>query len=218
MPFNNSEEIMVAKQWISFAAPLAIVGLMQGCASTSSPSAGYVSPPLGSTWTFVRRDAGSFGSTSTQLSIKRATQSWQGTEYIALESSEQTILATPSGWIGFFRDGKPLVTWDPPLGFQWPISVGKSWTTTHSQSIPGMPQKQTLELKVAVEAYEDVVVPAGSFKTFRMKIADNMGAENVVWYSPDLGIFVKQNQRRTDKHQQGPGTRDIEVVSQTIRK
>jgi hypothetical protein len=42
--------------------------------------------------------------------------------------------------------------------------------------------------------------------------------ENVVWFSPELGIFVKQNLRRTAKHPAGPGTRDSELVSHTITR
>ena len=71
---------------------------------------------------------------------------------------------------------------------------------------------------IRVEAYEDVTVPAGTFKAFKVRTTDTMGNDNVVWFSPELGIFVKQNNRRTAQHAQGPGTRDIELVSQSIRR
>jgi len=61
-------------------------------------------------------------------------------------------------------------------------------------------------------------VPAGTFKAFRVRSTDTLGNDNVVWFAPQLGIFVKQNLRRTDQSAQGAGTRDIELVSQTIRK
>jgi hypothetical protein len=42
---------------------------------------------------------------------------------------------------------------------------------------------------------------------------NTLGDDNVSWYSPELGIFVKQMNRRTDKHPQGAGTQNVELVS-----
>jgi hypothetical protein len=62
------------------------------------------------------------------------------------------------------------------------------------------------------------VVPAGTFKAFKVTSSDTLGNENVVWFSPELGLFLKQTLRRTEKHPAGAGTRETELVSQTIRK
>jgi hypothetical protein len=66
-----------------------------------------------------------------------------------------------------------------------------------------------------IEAFEDLTTPAGTFKAWRVRSADNFGNENVQWYAPDLGVFVKQSLRRTAKNPSGPGTREIELVSYT---
>ena len=46
----------------------------------------------------------------------------------------------------------------------------------------------------------------------------SMGDENVVWFSPDLGIWVKANLRRNASHPAGPGSRDDVLLSQNIKR
>jgi hypothetical protein len=64
-----------------------------------------------------------------------------------------------------------------------------------------------------VEAYEVLTLKALKVPAGTVTSTDTIGND-----SPKLGIFVKQNNRRTGQHAQGPGTRDIEMVSQSIRK
>jgi hypothetical protein len=68
-------------------------------------------------------------------------------------------------------------------------------------------------LTQTVEAYEDVMVPAGTFKAFKVSTVTSLGDENLVWFSPELGIFVKQSLKRTGQHAQGPGTREIQLLA-----
>lgn len=42
-----------------------------------------------------------------------------------------------------------------------------------------------------VAAYENVVVPAGTFKAFKLTSSDTLGNENVTWFSPQLGLFIR---------------------------
>jgi hypothetical protein len=51
-----------------------------------------------------------------------------------------------------------------------------------------------------------------------VKSSDTIGNDNTMWLAPELGIFLKQNLVRTAKHEAGPGTRETEIISQTIRK
>ncbi len=74
------------------------------------------------------------------------------------------------------------------------------------------------ELVQKVEAYESATTPAGTFKAFRVSSSDTLGNENVDWISTELGIFVKRSFRRTEKHAQGPGTRDMQVISISMTK
>jgi predicted transcriptional regulator YdeE len=69
------------------------------------------------------------------------------------------------------------------------------------------------EYTQTVEAYEEVTVPAGTYMTFKVKTSNTLGDENVQWWNPDLGLFVKSKLTRTSKSAQGPGTRETELVS-----
>ena len=50
-------------------------------------------------------------------------------------------------------------------------------------------------------------------KDFKVSTVNTLGDDNVLWFSPELGIFIKQMNRRTDKHPQGAGTQNIELLS-----
>jgi hypothetical protein len=191
------------------------VGLVAtGCALFEPRATSYVAPPVGATWTTARRDTGSYGSGSAQVTTRRGERSWQGAPAITFEGVDVTTLAIPNGdWIGQFRGATPLVTWDPPLGWDWPLVVGKSWTRDQRATIAGGKQTLSYRMTQKVEAYEQVTVPAGTFGAFRIVTTDTLGNENVNWFSPDLGFFVKSSLRRTGKHSQGAGTREAVLVS-----
>ncbi len=201
------------------AAGLAVALLSSGCALFEPRAERYVAPPLGSTWVSARRDTGSYGSGSAQVPGKRGQQTWQGKEFISFESPELTTLANPDGsWLGQVRGATPVVTWDPPLSYDWPLEVGKTWTKNHRITIHAAKRTLAFQSTQKVEAYEDVTVPAGTFKAFKVSTSDTLGNENINWFSPDLGIFVKSSLKRTAKNAQGAGTRDIELVSQKITR
>ncbi|MBT2302470.1 hypothetical protein J7E70_18615 [Variovorax paradoxus] len=144
----------VAHKFALLVAAISIVVVAsQGCASSAPKAASYEAPPLGTTWVSSRRDTGSFGTASTQLSYKRGEIAWQGSQLVAFESTEGTILAQPNGnWVGLFVQGRPLITWDPPLSFEWPLTVGKTWSASHTQTIHATQQRQRLDMVYWVEA------------------------------------------------------------------
>lgn len=41
----------------------------------------------------------------------------------------------------------------------------------------------------------------------------SLGDENLVWFSPEHGIFIKQSLKRTAKHARGAGTRETQLLS-----
>ena len=201
-------------------AGLVIALLSTGCALFEPRAERYVAPPVGSTWVSARRDTGSYGSASVQLPNKfLGEQMWQGQRVIAFESPEQTTLLYPvGGFVALVKGSTTLVSWNPPQNYDWPLEVGKSWTKSQSVTIHAAKQTIPFQFTTKVEAYEDVAMPAGTFKAFRISTVNTIGDESMVWFSPEFGIFIKQSLRRTAKHAQGPGTREIELVSQAIRK
>jgi hypothetical protein len=189
-------------------------------AQQSTPSAEhYVAPPVGSTWINARLDTGSFGSTGVQLPMTRGERIWQGAQVITFETPESTLLTSRSGdYLAQIKDEKLLISWDPPYNVDWPLEVGKFSKKSYRMTVHTANRTVLYDLEQRVEAYEDVTTPAGTFKAFRISSNDTLGNENIDWLSVELGIFVKRSLRRTAKHAQGPGSRELEVISLDIKK
>jgi hypothetical protein len=71
---------------------------------------------------------------------------------------------------------------------------------------------------MTVEAFEEVTVPAGTFKAFRVRASNNMGEQSVNWLSPELGLFVKGRTERTAEHPAGAGVREMELKTVDVRR
>lgn len=185
-----------------------------GCALMEPTAERYVPPPTGTTWETARHDTGSYGSGSGRINGRRGERMWQGRMMLTFEAAgAPTILASPDGrWHGMYAGDKPVITWDPSLSWDWPLEVGKSWTREQRATLGGS-RTIAYSLTQKVESLEDVSVPAGKFKAFKVSTVTSLGDENLVWFSPAHGIFVKQSLRRTAKHAQGSGTREIELLS-----
>lgn len=192
--------------------------VVSGCAQITRAER-YVAPPLGSSWVFARSDSGSFGSASSNVTTKRGEQVWQGAHVTSYEAPGFTQLIRDDGKVIAFLNGdKPIMSFEPPLGFVYPLEVGKTFTTEHRVTIYQSRQTVPIQVTQKVEAYEDVTVPAGTFKAYRISWSESVGNENVYWLSPELGFAVKSVVVRTAKFSAGPGRRESELVSETVRK
>jgi hypothetical protein len=212
-----NDRFTMTRQLASASVVMAL--MLGGCAQMSLKAANYVVPPLGSTWVVARSDSGSFGSTSSQVTVKRGEQTWQGEPVTTLETPGFTQLLKADGKLVAFVSGdKPMASFDPAPGFAYPLEVGKSSTTNHSVTL--YPSKKVVPMEVIqkVEAYEDVTVPAGTFKAFRISWIENNGNENTYWLNPETGITVKSILTRTAKSPSGAGKRESQLVSQSISK
>ena len=212
------------KAGIGFAVLLSVMFAV-GCATTGPPffaaKADNPGPhPAGSTWTTERRDSGSFGSGTVRLTTKSlGEQTWQGRKVNALEGPEGTLLQElPSlKWVAFVKGTTPLVSWDPPLGWSYPIWVGKTWTESYRVTNHGSGKTSNLEIRWNVEAKEKIKVPAGTFKVFRITSSSG-DTETINWWSPEVGTFVKSKSQRTAKHPMGPGVRETELISHDFKR
>ena len=198
---------------------LALAFVSGGCAMAPKAER-YVFPPLGSEYTASQSNTGSYGSGTSQYTSKITERMWEGKRVTAFASSTGTIIANADGsWSAMIGpDDKPIMSWDPPIMFDFPLEVGKTWTKSYRVTLHATKQTIPFDYSGKVEAYEDVIVPAGTFKAFKISTSDTLGNENVIWYSPELGVWVKSLMKRTAKYPAGPGTRESQVVSQTIRK
>jgi hypothetical protein len=196
------------------AAGLAVAMLTAGCGLMAPKAERYVAPPLGTTWQNARQDSGSYGSGSAKFAGSRGERMHQGARMITFEVAAGTVVATPEGnWLGIFKGDTPMVTWDPPLGWPWPIEVGKTWTREQRMTLHAAKRTVSYVLTQKVEAYEDVTVPAGTFKAFKLSTTTSLGDDNLTWFSPDMGIFIKQSLKRSAKHPSGAGSRELELLS-----
>ena len=211
------DRFSIRRQLASASVVMALV--FGGCAQMPPKAANYVVPPLGSTWVLARSDSGSFGTTSSQLTTKRGELTWQGMPVTTMETPGFNTLLNDKGGVAAFMAGdKPIFSFDPAPGFAYPLEVGKTMTTDHQITV--YPSKKIFPMQVTqkVEAYEDVTVPAGTFKAFRISWSESIGNENIYWINPETGITVKSIFTRTAKFSAGPGRRENQLFSQNISK
>jgi hypothetical protein len=198
---------------------LLLAALLSGCAAMS-PGDRYVPPPVGTTYTSEFRDTGSYGSSRSDVSGQVVAYDWNGATVTGFQAPQSTLIVLPSGaFVGLVgRDGKMMTSWDPPAVWEFPLEVGKGWTKQYKLKLHAQNSELSFETRQVVEAYEEVKVPAGTFKSFRVRTSDTLGNENVQWFAPELGMFVKTVLRRTDKAAQGAGTRETELKAVSSKR
>jgi len=92
-------------------------------------------------------------------------------------------------WIGSSEDGKELESAEPCIRvFNWPLKVGKEWSSDYisRQGSEGFHPSRS-KISVKIRTYEDVTVPAGTFKTLKIQ-----AGEEAFWYAPSIGWAVKE--------------------------
>jgi hypothetical protein len=98
-------------------------------------------------------------------------------------------------------------TLDPPLELQWPLKVGQLAVGEPRWITSNCPSACTRRITLSVDKYEDVSVPAGTFKAFRLSLesappdrvrsvwpSTHPGAWTasvVLWYAPEVRRYVK---------------------------
>jgi len=109
--------------------------------------------------------------------------------------------------------GRVMMSYDPPLTYTWPLEVGRTWRHQHVLTTNSGEHKVPMISSWAVEAYEDVTVPAGTFKAWRVSMTDSFGFQQVTWSMPDtLGVFARRLSERPAGHPLGAGTQVFELV------
>jgi len=178
-----------------------------------------IAPP-GSEWSHVRRNSGSFGSGVSHVTIKSLPmQNWQGRPHFAIEGPEGTLLVDPTSgrWAAFVKDGKPLTSWDPAIGYHWPMWVGETWSTPYRVTNHATGKTTEFRGTFTVEALETVNVPAGTFRALKVHYSGPT-LTAVSWVSPDLGASIKSRQERLSNNPAGPGVREQELLRVNIKQ
>lgn len=186
---------------------------------------GPVIAAAGSYWTHERRDTGSYGNVTTQQTTKAlGERTWQGRKVRAAEMPAGTRIsdAVKGDWLAIVKGDTTLMTWDPSLGYDWPLEVGKSFKRKFRFTNHVTKQSFDIEATMTVQAYEDVTVPAGTFKAFRILYVEapagkSSWLENLSWFSPEAGNWVKSQAKRNSNFPSGPGTQDLSLVSYSLK-
>ena len=73
-----------------------------------------------------------------------------------------------------------------------------------------------MESRWEVHDFEQVTVPAGTFRAIRFSVVDRVRDavwhDNTYWYAPEVRTVVKVVQRRALTHPIGPGTQEFELI------
>jgi hypothetical protein len=176
-------------------------------------------PGAGSLWVTERLATGSFGAGSSRVTtLLLGERLWRGRPAIALqEGAEVLYLDQGHRLLARTRDGRVVESYEPgdPI-LAWPLFLGRTWQAELA-IVPAGDRSRGRHVVVdaRVEAYEETRTQAGRFAAFR--VARDGGAERVLlWWSPDLGIVIKEERQRTAVHRLGAGTLRLQLVTYSM--
>lgn len=161
---------------------------------------------------------GSFGTGVRQMQVQLDEGVLDGRKLYRFSTPNGATLRTDTAVAAILGPAdKVLMRYEPPLGPGWPFEVGRSMTQDLMlTTADGNRHPMTASWKI--EAYEDVTVPAGTFKAWRITMADNFGFRTVIWSVPERIGTVKQFRERSASHPQGgAGTELMELAAMSIR-
>lgn len=196
------------------AGPVLASLLLAGCASAPPVAERYIPPAVGSTVEYRMTNTGSFGSGTSTLTMKVSETVYEGRTLRRYDTPVSMTVQSPNaGTVAVFDgSGRPLMRYNPPLDFNFPLVVGKTWTADHELTV-GASTKMPMKTTWKVEAYEDVTVPAGTFQSWRLVMTDNFGFQQTSWSVPEkMGMFAKRYSVRPAGHPQGQGTQLLEMT------
>ena len=85
---------------------------------------------------------------------------------------------------------------------QWPLEVGKKYAVEYEWTNASNALKGNFEYKATVESYEDITVPAGTFKAYKIafkgfwnrrdsQYSGSGRSNHILWYAPDVKRWVR---------------------------
>lgn len=201
---------------------LAVAVLLAACATAPvEPPAGAVkvdaaAPAPGTKWVTRTLDHQSGGVTEQTWTMVEA--SYPGrTVYGATDGTDTRVHDKATrNWIATLRDGKERAAASPDDGtFAWPLWVGRTWMASYTYHDRERGRSwNPVQTWWKVAAYEDVTVPAGTFKAFRLEGSPgtNNATQITFWYAPDVKLTVKHVFERTSGHYLGYGKFTTELI------
>ena len=194
--------------------PTALAALLAaGCASGPPRAEDYVAPQPGVVAEYVSTSSGSFGNGVAKLPVRVEALTFEGRPAQSFANPGLSTVLTPQAGLIAVLDatGRVVMRYDPPLGMRWPLELGKTWTGRHVLTL-GSGAKAPMTTTWAVEAYEKVTVPAGTFDAWRVTMTDSFGFRQTTWSVPSrMGMYAKRVSERPAGHPQGAGVQTLEL-------
>lgn len=164
------------------------------------------SPLPGSSFLLERIESGGAGNGRLEILNEVLVAEVEGRRMLAFATFDVLLLyARPGAFAGMaLRDGTLIATWEPPVAFPTPLEVGTRWKQQGRITFHQQARTEAFEVEGHVEALEEVTVPAGTFRAFRIRSRGPDGAMHLDWLSPQLGIYVRRLVRR--------GSGEVETV------
>lgn len=205
--------------------------LASAIANAQQPPGALSWPPMGTELVVERTASGSygpaggtFGGPSGRVAWRLERREWKGQSVVAAVSAEDKtpLFDFTSGAVVAVLDntGRLISTYDPPLeSGRWPLEVGKSWTTEVRMAEESFVSRPVVPIRmsVRVEAYEDVTVPAGTFKAYRVVSTTPLGTTSQHWIAPSAGLLsyfaVKGIEERPPSNLLGAGRREWTLLA-----
>ena len=198
-------------------AAMAAALFASGCATPPPQADSHAPPPPGSTWAYEVTNGGSCGTGNRQLVLRMGEAPWEGRKALSFRNPTRHMLQDERlallAILG--PTGEVQMRYDPPVGWQWPLAVGKSWSQDHVLTLVDAGGRQIpFKADWTVQACEDITVPAGTFKAWRLAYQDSFSEKQTIGFVPGrMGIFVKRLYVRPASFPQGgAGTRLLEWV------
>ena len=207
--------------WLLAGAAAAAGLLTTGCTTPPPTAEKFASLPTGTVHTYHRRSSGSLGNFDGQVAWTTGPSTWEGRAVVA--SSAPQVLTTLHDPVTLAMlatrspAGQTLMVYNPPMDYQWPLEVGKTWSSQHSVTMVPAGRTVTVKIDWKVVSYGEVTVPAGTFKAWQLSWADNFGETETRWVSPAEGIAtIRRHVERPASHPQGAGVLDAELISRSV--
>ncbi|MDH3603123.1 MAG: hypothetical protein OEU26_26210 [Candidatus Tectomicrobia bacterium] len=141
--------------------------------------------------------------------MDKATGNWIG---LVRAHKEFTYDKTKDDMVMTISEGEKLFSASPYIaGFAFPLWVGKSWKIPYTFYSHNEETTSKHVWQGKVTAYEDVTVPAGTSKAFKVEGTDG-NLHLVSWYAPTQHIVVKAIFEYLPGHISSPGQRTVELV------
>jgi len=191
---------------------IALAGCESGGVSRSVQIAERPIWSAGDSWTYRGRGpAGAY--TVTRKVLREGI--FAGRDGYQIEAGDARYwYTTQLGYLARTQGDKTVRLASPPEDWQWPLQVGKQWSATVTWTDNGEQEKTYVLTGVwTVEAYEEVKVPAGTFKAFKVSRREiESGAAQEFWYSPEAKGWVKVRGTKT-----ADGNYEEELTAYTAR-